>query len=85
MAKMLWRRSCPQTMALIGRSFGSSLAKPIRSSKGISLRCPATAKRSLRREWEKLHSAIREAAVPLKMGNLWMTGSQAACRSGINK
>jgi len=27
--------------------------------------------------WEKLHEAIRAAAVPLKMGKLWMTGPQA--------
>lgn len=27
--------------------------------------------------WEYLHEAIRDAAVPLKMGQLWMTGPQA--------
>lgn len=36
--------------------------------------------RMWRREerWEKLHEAIRTAALPLKMGKLWMTGAQAA-------
>ena len=31
----------------------------------------------LEEKWEKLHECVRAAAVPLKMGKLWMTGAQA--------
>ena len=27
-------------------------------------------------KWESFHTAMRHAAVPLKMGKLWMTGAQ---------
>merc|ERR1712187_755404 len=37
---------------------------------------PVENKRSFEAEWNKLHEAVREAALPLKMGKLWMTGAQ---------
>jgi len=37
---------------------------------------PSDAKKEFDEHWSKLHEAIMEAAKPLKMGRLWMTGSQ---------
>eukprot|EP00933_Yihiella_yeosuensis_P030827 TRINITY_DN24399_c0_g1_i1.p1 TRINITY_DN24399_c0_g1~~TRINITY_DN24399_c0_g1_i1.p1 ORF type:complete len:339 (-),score=60.02 TRINITY_DN24399_c0_g1_i1:86-1102(-) len=37
---------------------------------------PPDNKKDFEERWEKLNEAIREAAVPLKMGKLWMTGAQ---------
>eukprot|EP00927_Polykrikos_kofoidii_P078657 TRINITY_DN75463_c0_g1_i1.p1 TRINITY_DN75463_c0_g1~~TRINITY_DN75463_c0_g1_i1.p1 ORF type:complete len:401 (+),score=88.12 TRINITY_DN75463_c0_g1_i1:82-1284(+) len=37
---------------------------------------PYDGKKEFEAEWTKLDEAIREAAVPLKMGRLWMTGPQ---------
>lgn len=37
---------------------------------------PVDNKSEFQERWEKLHEAIRAAAVPLKMGKLWMTGPQ---------
>mmetsp|Transcript_25060 Transcript_25060/g.52046 ORF Transcript_25060/g.52046 Transcript_25060/m.52046 type:complete len:379 (-) Transcript_25060:67-1203(-) len=39
---------------------------------------PSDSKGDFEAKWEKLHEAIRHAAVPLKMGKLWMTGAQVA-------
>lgn len=37
---------------------------------------PADSKKDFEPQWNKLEEAIREAATPLKMGKLWMTGLQ---------
>lgn len=37
---------------------------------------PSNSKADFEDRWRKLHEAIRESAVPLKMGRLWMTGAQ---------
>uniref|UniRef100_A0A7S2QE74 Guanylate-binding protein N-terminal domain-containing protein n=1 Tax=Zooxanthella nutricula TaxID=1333877 RepID=A0A7S2QE74_9DINO len=37
---------------------------------------PGDHKPDFEQRWEQLHDAIREAATPLKMGKLWMTGQQ---------
>mmetsp|Transcript_16747 Transcript_16747/g.39252 ORF Transcript_16747/g.39252 Transcript_16747/m.39252 type:complete len:383 (+) Transcript_16747:74-1222(+) len=39
---------------------------------------PSDGKGDFAERWERLHQAIREAAQPLKMGKLWMTGMQVA-------
>jgi len=39
---------------------------------------PCDSKGDFEARWERLHGAIREAALPLKMGKLWMTGAQVA-------
>merc|ERR1740138_411723 len=37
---------------------------------------PSEEKNTFSEKWEQLHDGIREAARPLKMGKLWMTGAQ---------
>lgn len=37
---------------------------------------PSDTKGEFQQQWDKLHDALREAATPLKMGQLWMTGTQ---------
>eukprot|EP00439_Symbiodinium_sp_Y106_P046436 s1976_g5.t3 len=37
---------------------------------------PVDNKKDFEDKWESFHGAMRNAAVPLKMGKLWMTGSQ---------
>jgi len=37
---------------------------------------PADSKPEFEAKWSELHNAMREAATPLKMGKLWMTGAQ---------
>eukprot|EP00929_Paragymnodinium_shiwhaense_P007623 TRINITY_DN111533_c0_g1_i1.p1 TRINITY_DN111533_c0_g1~~TRINITY_DN111533_c0_g1_i1.p1 ORF type:complete len:437 (+),score=111.80 TRINITY_DN111533_c0_g1_i1:107-1312(+) len=37
---------------------------------------PSDGKKEFDNHWQKLHEAVMEAATPLKMGRLWMTGSQ---------
>lgn len=37
---------------------------------------PSDDKKEFEEKWNALHDAIREAARPLKMGRLWMTGAQ---------
>jgi len=39
---------------------------------------PSDHKTEFEERWTKLHDGIREAATPLKMGKLWMTGVQVA-------
>mmetsp|Transcript_45315 Transcript_45315/g.144416 ORF Transcript_45315/g.144416 Transcript_45315/m.144416 type:complete len:387 (+) Transcript_45315:215-1375(+) len=39
---------------------------------------PSDSKGGFEAKWNALHDAIREAATPLKMGKLWMTGAQCA-------
>merc|ERR1740138_588791 len=37
---------------------------------------PSEEKNTFSEKWEQLHEGIRQAARPLKMGKLWMTGAQ---------
>merc|ERR1711972_929182 len=41
-----------------------------------SFAIPSDSKPGFEAAWSSLHDAIREAATPLKMGKLWMTGAQ---------